>query len=182
MVDLIIFALWFFLPAGYANAAPVFGSKIHLLDFLNKPIDAGRKWHGKRILGDHKTWRGLIFGTLIGILTAILQVVALKLTGWQIEGSFTDLSTAAIGGGLLGFGALSGDAVKSFFKRRVGVASGKSWAPFDQIDYVIGGLLFVSLINPLTFVQYFCVLIVWMLLHPVATFFGWVLKLKDSPF
>ena len=33
-----------------------------------------------------------------------------------------------------------GDLVKSFWKRRVRVAPGRSWFPFDQIDYAVGAL------------------------------------------
>ena len=44
----------------------------------------------------------------------------------------------------LGLGALLGDLVKSFFKRKIGIKSGEPWIIFDQIDYVIGGLIFGS--------------------------------------
>jgi hypothetical protein len=32
------------------------------------------------------------------------------------------------------------DSVKSFVKRRVGIAPGAPWIPFDQLDFVIGAL------------------------------------------
>jgi CDP-2,3-bis-(O-geranylgeranyl)-sn-glycerol synthase len=44
-------------------------------------------------------------------------------------------------GFLLGLGAMAGDAAKSFFKRRLGIAPGHPWIPFDQIDFQIGALL-----------------------------------------
>jgi CDP-diglyceride synthetase len=42
---------------------------------------------------------------------------------------------------------MTGDAVKSFFKRRLGITPGKSWFPFDQLDFVLGAILFVSIIK-----------------------------------
>jgi len=43
------------------------------------------------------------------------------------------------------FGALLGDIVESFFKRRKGIERGKDWIPFDQLDFIIG-VLFLSFI------------------------------------
>ena len=36
---------------------------------------------------------------------------------------------------------MSGDAVKSFFKRRAGIAPGQRWIPADQLDFVTGAIL-----------------------------------------
>jgi len=38
-------------------------------------------------------------------------------------------------------GALLGDIVESFFKRRMGKERGEDWIPFDQLDFVVGALL-----------------------------------------
>jgi CDP-2,3-bis-(O-geranylgeranyl)-sn-glycerol synthase len=42
-----------------------------------------------------------------------------------------------------GVGALGGDALKSYFKRRRGIAPGEPWVPADQLDFVAGGLVAV---------------------------------------
>jgi CDP-2,3-bis-(O-geranylgeranyl)-sn-glycerol synthase len=44
------------------------------------------------------------------------------------------------------FGALLGDIIESFFKRRVGRKRGEDWIPFDQIDFILGVLFFSFLI------------------------------------
>ena len=49
--------LYFFLPAYVANMSPVLVRG--RFKALALPIDGGRWLWGKRILGDHKTWRGL---------------------------------------------------------------------------------------------------------------------------
>ena len=58
----ILFALWFFLPAGLANAAPVFASRIPKSEKLALPLDFGKSFRGKRIFGENKTFRGLLAG------------------------------------------------------------------------------------------------------------------------
>jgi CDP-2,3-bis-(O-geranylgeranyl)-sn-glycerol synthase len=44
-------------------------------------------------------------------------------------------------GALVGAAALVGDAVKSYYKRRLGKEGGAPWVPFDQLDFVVFGLL-----------------------------------------
>ena len=51
----ILFALWFFAPAGLANAAPVFANKIPRSDWLAVPLDFGKSLRGRRIFGDRKS-------------------------------------------------------------------------------------------------------------------------------
>lgn len=46
-------------------------------------------------------------------------------------------------GGWLGLGALVGDMVKSFFKRRLGIKPGAMFQPWDGIDYMIGAIIFM---------------------------------------
>jgi CDP-2,3-bis-(O-geranylgeranyl)-sn-glycerol synthase len=184
-VNEILFALWFFAPAGIANGAPVFANKISLLDKFGKPIDHGKSWRGKRIFGDHKTYRGFLVGVIVAVFIAAIQMIlytnfdffSVEITN-NID--YSDPKVLVLGA-FLGFGALAGDAVKSFFKRQLSVPSGKSWFPFDQIDYILGGLIMSVPIVALSPVDYLAVFIVWAFLHPIATFIAWILKLKDSP-
>ena len=69
----ILDALWFILPAYFANSLPVDVSYIKELEWLAKPVDGGRKFLGKRLLGDGKTWRGLIVGVLGGTFIGLVQ-------------------------------------------------------------------------------------------------------------
>lgn len=180
----VLFALWFFLPAGLANSSPVFANKIPILSKLGMPIDGGKTFRGQRMFGDHKTVRGFIVGTLTGFIIAILQMILYTNFSWfiNISGGIDYSSPSVLLlGAALGFGALAGDAVKSFFKRQVGVKSGQSWFPYDQIDYIIGGLLVSLFFVTLSSTEYLVIALVWFLLHPVGTLIGWLLKLKDSP-
>ena len=178
----ILAAIWFFLPTGIANATPVVAMHIPWIKKLNYPLDFGKSWGGKRIFGDHKTFRGLITGMIIGLLVAGLQawlfnMNILRELSWV---NFDQVNWIAFGL-LSGAGALLGDAVKSFFKRRQNLKPGATWFPFDQIDYIVGAILFTLPIIHLVWWRYLLVAIIWLIMHPLATLSGYLLKLKDSP-
>ena len=56
--------LYFFVPAYVANMSPVVVR--NRFPSLAAPIDGGLSWRGRRLLGDHKTWRGLLVGIVVG--------------------------------------------------------------------------------------------------------------------
>lgn len=173
----LIFAFFVFLPAGVANMGPIFASRLPGLKNWNTPIDFGKSLRGKRIFGSHKTWRGLLVGSLLGALAAIVEFSLYFHPA--LGGSWVFMAGWA--GFLLGFGALAGDSVESYFKRRAGVADGKSWFPFDQLDYIIGGLVFSYPIlqwKPRLIVLIF---VLYFGLHIVAGYIGYLLRLKKTP-
>jgi len=179
----LIFAFWFFGPVGLANLGAFLSAKIPGLKKLSYPIDFNLKFRGKRIFGSHKTIRGFITGIAIGIITVSFQIYAYNRSAFlqgimPIDYSVID---PVIFGFLCGFGALAGDAIKSFFKRQISIFPGQSWFPFDQTDYIIGGILFTWIYIPLDFVQYMFILIIWFLLHPFTSFIGYLLRLKRKP-
>ena len=47
---------------------------------------------------------------------------------------------------LLGLGAIVGDSVKSYYKRKAEIQPGMPWPGFDQLDFVVGGLAFSFLL------------------------------------
>lgn len=142
----VIQSLWYILPAGLANMTPVFVRR-HF-KFLDIPIDFGKTYRGKPVFGPHKTWRGMIFGVLISVSFISLQALLYfnfetfrKISLFRFE----EVNFVLLGG-LLGFGTLFGDLVKSFFKRQMNVAPGVKFFPWDQIDFILGALLFSSII------------------------------------
>ncbi len=183
MLGSIFFSLWFFAPAGFANLAAFASGKIGFLKNLNYPVDCGAKIGGKRILGDHKTMRGFFVALIIGILTCFIEILVYSNFFSIREMIPVDYYTInpILLGGLLGLGALTGDSMKSFFKRRVNIQPGKSWFPFDQVDYIIGGIVFSLFYIRLSFGQYIVLFIVWFLLHPITTYIGYLLKIRHRP-
>jgi len=163
----------FFLPAGVSNMSPVLANRLPIIKKWETPVDFGRTWRGKRLLGNNKRWRGVICGTILGGLTA---VVVSKLN------ANTVVTIAPFwAGAILGFGALAGDAVESFFKRRVGVTPGNSWFPFDQTDYIVGGLIAIYPFVQLPGWVITTVFVVYFGLHLLVAYFGYLLGLKDKP-
>ena len=184
MIKEIVFALWFFLPAGLANAAPVFANKIPKSDWLAVPLDFGKHLRGRRIFGEHKTLRGLLSGIVMAELVVVLQRFLYVHNGWfrsiSLQVNYQTINVLLLGF-LFGLGALGFDAIKSFFKRQFGVNPGGTWFPFDQIDYIIGGLLFSSMVVRLPSTSYLWITLIWFFIHPVSTAIAWLLGLKDSP-
>lgn len=184
MIKDIAFVLWVFLPAGVANMAPIFAAHIPALKRYNAPVDFGRSFRDRRIFGDHKTWRGFAAGIITATLVLALQQVLVgqfAWAAWLSDGlDYGDLPVLIVGP-LFALGALGGDAIKSFFKRQVGVRPGGTWIPFDQIDYIIGGALAVLPFIHFTGRQYVLLFVVWTAIVLASTYLGWRLKLKDQP-
>jgi CDP-2,3-bis-(O-geranylgeranyl)-sn-glycerol synthase len=180
----LFFALWFFLPAGLANMAPILVAKMPGLRAYNAPIDGGMTYRGQRILGSHKTWRGLIVGIIVATLTlwaqqwAIGHFESLKHITDQVN--YASLSVLIVGP-LFGLGALGGDAIESFFKRQRKVPPGNGWFPFDQIDYIVGGAIATAPFVQLKLWQYVELLALWLIVHLIASYIGYLLHFKDKP-
>jgi CDP-2,3-bis-(O-geranylgeranyl)-sn-glycerol synthase len=177
-MDELAAVLWFFLPAYMANMSPVLVRG--WAEGLAVPIDAGRSWRGRRIFGNHKTWRGILAGVLAGVLTAGLQRLVHE-AGWLDHLVRVDDATLwpAIGF-LQGLGTGVGDAVKSFFKRRVGIAPGGSWIGFDQLDFMVGAYCFVAPVYAPPLPTMLLALPVVFAGSIAVTAAGWALGMKDS--
>ena len=124
MTSFVDFRSLFLLVA--ANTAPVLLARA-LPGRLAYPIDANRILRdGQPLFGSHKTWRGLIAGTL-----------AASAAGISVSVGF---ATGAAFGAL----ALTGDLLSSFVKRRLARASGH-WTPLiDQIPESLLPLLILQ--------------------------------------
>ena len=183
MFHAIFFSLWFFAPAGFANLGAFAAGKIGFLKKYKYPVDCFKKYKGKRILGNHKTFRGFAAAIVIGIFICALEVwfyANFTSVRQLVYVNYSEINPFILGG-LLGFGALFGDSAKSFFKRQKNIQPGRSWFPFDQIDYIVGGVAFSLLYIRLPVVEYIILFIVWSLLHPLTTFVGYLFKLRRKP-
>lgn len=157
LLHLIADAIWFILPAYFANATPVVAGG-------GLPIDMGKKLgDGERILGEGKTIRGFLAGFIVGSLVGILQ------GRWFI-------------GPLLALGALLGDLANSFFKRRIGIARGGAAPGLDQLSFLVGALLLASPIEVPSLGVILTLFILTPPLHLGANFAGYKLGLKDRPY
>ena len=156
--------LLMYLPAMVANASPVFLKR-------GTPVDFGKTFiDGRRILGDGKTWEGLFLGTWFGGTVAT--------TLWLLTGDVKFFTYGLLGS----VGALIGDMVFSFIKRRLGLKRGAPLPLADQLDFFLGATAFMMLagwrpeIKALIIVGTFIIA-----LHVVANRIAYMIKLKDVP-
>lgn len=170
--------LYFILPAYFSNGgALAFGG--------GTPVDFGKTdSKGNRWIGDGVTWRGIVAGTLIGIITGAVQgylapTILAQAGPYIITPIITDISNGILIGFLLGFGALLGDALGSFLKRRLGIGRGKPAPLLDQLDFIIVALLLVSIIVKLDIRFVIVALVVTFIIHQLANFIAYLLGIKD---
>ncbi len=163
-MELLIKFLEFYLPALVANGSPVFVKN-------GTPIDGGKYFKdGRRLLGDGKTWEGFALGIIFG---------------WTIAYDLFILSNCSVKvllrGALAVVGALVGDIVASFIKRRMGLARGEPALFLDQLDFYVGATLFMLPIQvpPLDVIIFGAVLT--LVLHISANYIAYLLGLKDVP-
>ena len=170
-------ALWFILPAGLANIA---ASLSRFLPVPSTPIDGNRLWRQKPIFGAHKTWRGLICGALIGQAVYTVQIYLYRFDFFRSISMLDYTKHLFILGLLLGLGALVGDLVKSFFKRRANIPPGHTWLPFDQVDYTIGAIIFGSCIFFPGWPKSIFIVVFGFVLHILFNFCAFVLGLQKN--
>ena len=173
-----VITLYFILPAYFSNGAGlVFGG--------GKPVDFGKSdRNGVRWIGDGVTWRGLIGGTVIGIITGIIQgffapYILANFGQYITTPIITNIPQGILVGFLLGFGALLGDALGSFLKRRIGIGRGKPAPLLDQLDFLIIALILVSFVVKLSLSFVVIAIILTLIIHLLANTGAYLLGLKD---
>lgn len=162
-------ALVWIMPAYVANAAPVvIGHQLKSRGRLH-PIDAGLTLRdGRRLLGDNKTVEGFLGGLLAGAVVAAL----LEQLGWH---RFSE-------GAVLSLGALLGDLLGAFIKRRVGLAPGAPAPLLDQLDFVIGAtLLRVLFFGPVDLRTVAVITVITPIIHWATNVVAYLLGLKKHP-
>jgi len=178
----IIKSLYFFLPAYFANMAPSFAKRLSIFNVLAKPIDAGKRYKNFLIFGPHKTWRGVISGLFLGTSISFLQILLAGLDFFQKLVFFNyQNNNVLLLGFLLSLGALMGDLLFSFFKRRRGIKAGVPWIPFDQIGFVIGAFLFTGFFFQVPILAWFIILVFSFFLHIIVNRIGFWLKIVPRP-
>jgi CDP-2,3-bis-(O-geranylgeranyl)-sn-glycerol synthase len=179
--------LWVLLPAYVANAFAT------LPKGRGPPMDLGRIWarDGRRVLGPSKTWSGFLvagFGAIpVGLLEAGLILLAppsLALVPQFAPSVLAAVPVVAI----LTFGAMTGDALGSFVKRRLGRSSGARTYLLDQLPFVLVPIAVGIALYPSLFVGTFASwdAVFWLLvytlgLHALFNYIGYWVGLKKVP-
>jgi len=176
LLSTILAGFWIMVPAYIPNpVAALCGG--------GTPVDFGRNYKdGRRLLGDGKTYRGLICGVLAGIAIGAVQIWLAGTCGWTSLPQHTVASIV-----LLSLGALLGDMGKSFIKRRLGKDRGAAWPVADQYDLVVGAFLLMLIFDPawifaeVTLPVLIVILVLTPVLHRSVNIIGYFLGVKKEP-
>ncbi len=166
--------LLFIVPLYVANASAMLIGKF----FPSKPVDNGWKWLDRRpILGRGKTWSGGIGGIVCGSLAGILLY-----TAWNIPAFETLLGVpypnAAV---IISVGAIFGDMAGSFLKRRINLKPGHPSPVLDQLDFVVGGYVFLAYWYHPPFEELLVVALLTVVVHVASNFIAYKMGIKKVP-
>ena len=163
--------------------------KFDWLRFLKRPLDFGRSFRGRRILGDHKSWRGFVLNVVFCVFGTVIQK-------WLSHQGFIPAwlplldygKFGYLAGTLLGIGMTFGELPNSFLKRQLEISPGnKKKGPtgiifilLDQVDLTIGIWIFLSLL-----VRPGLTLVLWsflltFVLHMMISVVGYSLGMRKT--
>ena len=167
LFGLIILFFAYLVPMYCANATPI-------LMHGAKPLDFEKRFRGKRVLGNGKTILGTLAGIIGGTIAGTIFMFVFPFVLQLIPNYFALAFALAVG-------AIMGDTVKSFFKRRLGFERGQKWLIADQLDFVIGGFLISLIIRAPEWQIVVTLLVVTAFIHLATNFAAYKLGLKKVP-
>ena len=156
------------------------------------PLDGGRTFRGRPILGENKTLRGFVVMIPAAALAfaAVAIVVSLPrgvppATLWQL----TPAGYAALGA-WAGFGFMAGELPNSFVKRRFGILPGQAPASsltaaicftIDRTDSIVGMLAAVTVAVPTPWMAWVLALVLGPLIHWLFSWWLFQMGVKRRP-
>ncbi len=157
-------ALRLLLLLAVANTAPLVAKRLFGTRW-STPLDGGLRFlDGRPLLGASKTVRGLVAATLASALAAPL------------------LGLPAAIGAVLGVGAMLGDALASFTKRRLGTPPSGRATGLDQIPEALLPLLLLQATLDLGLLQIAAVTLAFFVLEIPLAWLAHRLGLRDQPY
>ncbi|CAI48586.1 CDP-2,3-bis-(O-geranylgeranyl)-sn-glycerol synthase [Natronomonas pharaonis DSM 2160] len=187
VAETVAIAVWAMLPAYVPNNVAVLAGG-------GRPIDGGRTldkltdedgvlYDENRILGDGKTWRGTAFGTAAGVVLALLLNQLQPFVAGTVGVPQFPIAAAVA----LAFGAMLGDILASFLKRRTGRQRGAAFPGVDQLDFVIVSLALTAIVATGWFLATFtlpvlvAIFVLTPVLHVSTNGLAYAFGLKDEP-
>ncbi len=169
-IDLLLLqSFWFIAPAYAANGfPPLMRGQI--------PIDGRRSFRGQRLLGDGKTWEGLVGGIVFGVFIGSLQIFG---QDYLPQLGLAQMTFPIVF--LLTLGTMAGDIGGSFVKRRMRMKRGDKALFLDQLGFLLMAFLFVWPFYKVSL----GIMIVLVLLTPIIHWFsnvlGYWIHVKRNP-
>jgi CDP-2,3-bis-(O-geranylgeranyl)-sn-glycerol synthase len=121
---------------------------------------------GERILGNNKTFRGFVSGIIVGTVAGIV-------CSYVFSKNLVPVAFAA------SLGALLGDMAGALLKRRLKIKPGGSLPVVDQLDFVVGSVLCVSLVSEISLTVVLILLLVTPPIHFLTNVGAYALGLKE---
>ena len=162
VINLSAYAIYFMLPAYLANVTALAFGGGKPLDFNHQfPDGAQNTWKRSNLERNHHWNPNWNYSRTFS-----------RNNKWKYNtGNFTRIR--------LGGGALIGDACGSFIKRRLKLERGKPAPILDQLDFVVGALVFASLIVVIPVEIIVVILVISVFLHLGANIIAYLLGMKN---
>lgn len=134
-------------------------------------MDFGKNFiDGKRIFGNNKTFRGFFFGWAVGIGVGLVEGLVFGFQNYPVLFSV-----------FIPLGALLGDLTGAFIKRRIGIAPGGLLPIVDQVDFVVGAIVFSIPLSIISWQLTVTVLLITPPIHLFTNYLAYKMKLKRNP-
>ena len=166
--------LWIYL---FFTALPLYVANSSAMLFGGKtPIDGNKNWNDNRpIFGKGKTWKGTGMGILIGTFTGLLLNYFFPTLTTIVSSEYVAYTF------LLSTGGLVGDIAGSFIKRRMNIARGDSAQILDQLDFVVGGVVFSIAISKPDWTGLILLVMITPFMHLAFNRLAYMLGIKNVP-
>lgn len=168
--------------------------KSSFLKALNIPMDCNKVLKdGKRLFGNHKTWKGFLGYLVIGIVVTIFWGWICFTFSFDNYFYYSHKNTFfynSLLGFLLGLTYAFCELPNSFLKRRFDIQEGKSsfhasrvlFFFYDQIDSIIGCCVIVCIFYPMSISKFFLYVLLGGVTHVIINVLLYVLKIRKNMF
>ena len=169
--------------------------RLPVFEKLYVPMDGGKVLRdGKRLFGDNKTWKGFFGMIILGGFSQVIwsavcgAVPALERNNMLSGTHYTGIAAELCAGLLFGLAYAAFELPNSFIKRRLDIRAGKTekglkgavFYVVDQIDSLLGVVLCLSLLCPISIAQYWLFILVGLFTHSAVNLILYALKIRRN--
>jgi CDP-2,3-bis-(O-geranylgeranyl)-sn-glycerol synthase len=158
--------------------------RLGLLRALGRPIDGGRRWRGRRLFGENKTFRGVV---AVAAGTGVGYAISSAAGVWP-AGPLSHPEMAVAVGLLAGAAAMAAELPNSLLKRQLGIAPGSQpggmlgplFHVLDQVDVVAGAWAVLLWVVEPDLGTVLASLVFMYVAHQAVTLAGYVLGMRAT--